>query len=688
MFYKQGYKKTVFPHRFSKMFYDFWWSKTALWNSLLARLRIEKDCLILITGDTGCQPAGNKVLMSNGGWKNIEEIKVGDEVISPQKDGSNKFCKVKWINEWECPETYDIIQNNKSNEKLYSCSNNHEIPFYNQFHKRGTHKGKRYYIKSWWDFKEYEAEKMNKMYDEAFSHQHIGFSSFEIKEFKIKEDCEIEPYTLGVILGDGHYCKQLSITTEDKEIIEEIKKFYPVMSMRNKKNTLAKDYAFSLKSELAELLTKYGLHYKRSGDKFIPKEALLSDSRYRKRLLAGLINTDGYYSNGGYEYTSKSKSLIENIRDLVYSLGGRCGKIRKVKKTIKSRNFIGEYYSISFYLGNIKLPLLLDRKKRNVNRIYLEPNRIAINIRKSTKKRVYGFELDSDSHWYITDNWMITKNSGKSHFTGNICLKHAMKEPNFILNDGTTMFNPKENFIIDPDEFAYKMITKEGQVLWGDEFRRGANRREWYSPINRAIINRKNQNRKLFNIYFLCMPFEKEFDPSLGAHLSLWIWIRRGVGEIYCKRSGVKGGTGLNIQNILDREAKYLRENPKKTIVNPTIHPEYVGRIAFAKLTAKLERQYKELVKEKRATGDLTDDEKKKYGITIERKPENIVIDAIQKIAEGKVKDKKTLWLELEQTKMPDDKKLKMLNFYLKLEGYDTFNKLFDKKKLESEDIW
>jgi energy-coupling factor transporter ATP-binding protein EcfA2 len=278
--------------------------------------------------------------------------------------------------------------------------------------------------------------------------------------------------------------------------------------------------------------------------------------------------------------------------------------------------------------------------------------------------------------------------SGKSHFTGTMCFKHGMKEPNFIANDGTMMFNPKENFIIDPEEFAYKMITKEGQVLWGDEFRRGSNRRSWYSPINKAIVDRKNTNRKLFNIYFLCLPFEKEFDPSLGAHLTTWIWIRRGVGEIYCKISGIKGGTGLNIQAILDREEKYLKENPRKTIVNPTIHPEYVGRIAFAKLTAGLERQYKELVKEKRATGDLSDEEKKKYGIEIEKSPKIIVNEAIDKIKSGEIKDKRTLWNYLETIKDTDDKKLKLLNFYLKLEGWDTFNKLFDKKKLQVKDVW
>lgn len=278
--------------------------------------------------------------------------------------------------------------------------------------------------------------------------------------------------------------------------------------------------------------------------------------------------------------------------------------------------------------------------------------------------------------------------AGKSHFVGNFCLKHAIKEPNFIKNNGKTMFNPKENFIIDPEEFAYKMILKEGEVLWGDEFRRGSNRRNWYSPINKAIVDRKNVNRKLFNIYFLCLPYEKEFDPSLASHLTMWIWIRRGVGEIYVKQSGLKGGTGLNILKILDREDKWMKENTKKTIVNPTIHPEYIGRIAFSKLTAKLRRKYDKLVQEKKATGDLTDEEKRKYGIKVVKKPKQIILEAIEKIKKGEIQDKKKLWDEVSVIKETDDKILKRLNFYLKLEGWGTFDKLFGKSKLETKDIW
>ena len=277
--------------------------------------------------------------------------------------------------------------------------------------------------------------------------------------------------------------------------------------------------------------------------------------------------------------------------------------------------------------------------------------------------------------------------SGKSHFTGNMCFKFGEREDNFIVNDGSKMFIPEENFIIDPEEFAVKMITKEGQILWGDEFRRGANRRDWYSTINKAILDRKNNNRKLFNIYLLCMPYEAEFDPRLASHLHMWIWIRRGVGEIYVKRSGVKGGKGLNIKEILEREEKYFKENPRKTFCPPIVHPEYCGRIAFAKLTAGLKRRYDELVRIKKATGELSDEEKLKYGIEIVKEPKEYVNEAIDKIKSGEFKNKRDVWNYLEAVEETDDKKVKMLNFYLKLEGYPTFTKLFDKTKLKQIEV-
>lgn len=275
--------------------------------------------------------------------------------------------------------------------------------------------------------------------------------------------------------------------------------------------------------------------------------------------------------------------------------------------------------------------------------------------------------------------------SGKSMLTGNVCLKYFSKEDNFITGKGK-MFE-KDNFIIDPEEFGVKMITKSGNVLWADEGRRMANRRQWFSKINNIIISRKNQNRKLFNIYFVLMPFEKEFDPSLASHLTLWLWVRRGVAEVYCANNEKKGGQGLDILKILDREEKWLKENPKATFVLPTIHPEFIGRIFFKDLTPGYKREYNALVEEKKATGELSEEEKLKFGIIEELSPEAVINKSIDDVKNEVLKSRRELWNYLKKnTNFPDDKLLKQLNFYLRLEGFPTFNKLFSKKKKEDLD--
>jgi hypothetical protein len=188
------------------------------------------------------------------------------------------------------------------------------------------------------------------------------------------------------------------------------------MNVYQKKDNNCKDYSFSINSKFAKLLKKYNLCNKKSGFKFIPKEALLSDLEYRKKLLAGLIDSDGYLSKScSYSISTKSKQMAEDILNLIYSLGGR-GEIYNCKKSIKKLNFIGEYYKVSFFILGLNLPLKTKRRMKKENSCYLSSNRIAIKVIPNPKKcYVYGFTLDSPSHQYITNNWMVTLNSGKSY---------------------------------------------------------------------------------------------------------------------------------------------------------------------------------------------------------------------------------------------------------------------------------
>ena len=451
----------------------------------------DRDFVMVLDGEEGCSPKGTKTLMADGSWKNIEDIKIGDVILSPQEDGTNIFSPIIKLFKFKAKNIYDVYELNRQKKKLYSCSNNHSIPVNIRINPRVN--GERKKEDSYWTIKTYTAE-------EFYNHRN-GFSSnttsptmFMIKEFMNKKNCEIEPYSLGVWLGDGHFssgvkykdresnicirreCKRrlnngkviliregivnrplkkqlkythrnVGITTENFEIIEEVSKFYPIMWVYEKKNNKSKTYHFSLNGEFCKVLMKYNLEGKGSGEKFIPKEALTSDAEYRKKLLAGMIDTDGYLSKGGsYSITTKSEQLARDIEFLIFSLGGRAA-IRKIKKGIKKIGFVGEYYNVSFYIGNLKLPIKIKRKIRTNNIFYLRANRKSITLKKKKGDIVYGFTVDSPSHLYITDNYMVTKNSGKSVLAMQLA---SYLDPNFNLDQ--VVFNSDQflKLIKDP----------------------------------------------------------------------------------------------------------------------------------------------------------------------------------------------------------------------------------------------
>lgn len=548
---------------------------------LHSRLVVQnKNVLSAELGPTGCQPKGSKVLMADGSWKNIEDIKIGDLVLSPQKDGSHVYSKVKNLTSWFCSDNYDVLYKNKKGKKLYSCSYNHLIPVHNKVNERITLNGKRVSKKRYWRFKNYSAEDFSKMSSEMKSHQNISFTSFKIDKYKGIKNCKIEPYTLGVHLGDGMFrsvttvkknknydeqersdkklfhtskVRAISITSNDYEILEEVSKHYPIINISHKKGTNAKSYSFSLNGKLSEELSELGLEGKNSGNKFIPKEALLSDSEYRIKLLAGLIDTDGYYKRGGYSFTLKSKQLIKDIRDLVYSLGGRCGMIHKYKGRIKSIGFEGEYYHLSFYLKDLNIPLKLNRKKKEISSIYLDSNRTGINCIKNNKKnKVYGFELDSDSQWYITDNWMVTHNSGKSYRDlrkAELWYKYHFKED-----------FPVENICFGVPAIMKRLSDgnlRKAEIIIGEEAGVNLGSRSWQSNVSK-MFNYVLQSFRSMNIgVFFNLPYLSMLD-SQARHLL----------HYYAESAGVDQQTGINkckpfFVQVAQSSGKIYRHYPK-----------------------------------------------------------------------------------------------------------------------------
>jgi len=526
------------------------------------------DCVGIVSGHGKVRigkscPKGTKVLMANGEWKNIEDVKEGDLVISPDvKTGKHSTAKVIKTHS-RLSEVYDVCNKN-TNEVLYSCADNHDIPVeYIETIRVPGHRGKgekrqftfkRIYTKM--EAKDIASKSLSWLRNNSL----VTYQGFLINQFDNITNATIEPYSLGVYLGDGSISggNSMKITCSSEEVMFEVSKHYPIMSIGKERSYKCKGYNFSINSGFFKELIKYKLEDKKAGTKFIPEECKKSDSNYRLRLLAGLIDTDGYINKQGIiTYTTKSLALAKDIQEICRSLGGNTN-IKQITKTIKKINFSGTYYNVQINLGvlNNSIPLKRPFKIERVKKNEQERNKIGIVVKKGKSQMVYGFELDSESHLYITDNFCVTHNSTiaqqVAYFLAWLIAGGKMQQNQitgkwFVSKkpDKKVNFNLEENIVFSPEGLmkkAAELYKKYGnnQIIIYDEGRAGLDSASAMQAINRAMQDFFQECGMYGHVILVVLPNFFKLHEDYAVNRSLFLIdayadraLRRGFFNFY-----------------------------------------------------------------------------------------------------------------------------------------------------------
>lgn len=263
---------------------------------------------------------------------------------------------------------------------------------------------------------------------------------------------------------------------------------------------------------------------------------------------------------------------------------------------------------------------------------------------------------------------------GKSTMVGKACFQYFQ----FIENPkipGEMMWNDN-NYIVDPEKFAARMVKDKGNVLWLDEGIDSLARRNWHSKINNLIVNRKNKNRKNGLVSFILIPYEKEVDKNFIKHINMWIWVyKRGQAQIFIASNHRKGGESLSVEKIIEREDKWWKENPNANFCPPSIHPEFIGFLRFNAFTSDEDKRYNSLVEKNSSTGKLSEEEEELINEEPQVDRETFIPKILDEVQEGKITSKKELWDKLKElTGFSDTELIRGLNRHLKIRGLTNFN--------------
>ena len=235
------------------------------------------------------------------------------------------------------------------------------------------------------------------------------------------KDTLVDPYTFGLLLGDGCF-RHLScyFTQEDKDLEKE-RPYIPY-------NIVKWNSKYSYRIDIPNwrnILKKYGLENKKSEDKFIPDEYKYNSKEVRLNILKGLFDSDGTVHGGVPVINTTSKQLKEDITEIARSLGyevyilNRKGsyKVNGLKKDCLN------YFSISVYAEAeiFNLP----RKKAKVH--YISPNSLSrkrgsiiTGISFAGYSMCKCLTVDAEDECYLIGDFVTTHNCAKSYSLASI----------------------------------------------------------------------------------------------------------------------------------------------------------------------------------------------------------------------------------------------------------------------------
>ena len=223
----------------------------------------------------------------------------------------------------------------------------------------------------------------------------------------------LSPYALGVFIGDGCLTAGAVYSKPDVELAQ-IMQAEIGGAASVKKYTNSDTWSVTTKkgqpNPVLDALRSVGLLGKKSCERFIPKDFLLASVVDRVALLQGLADTDGHVQPGKntVEYCTTSEKLKDDFVFLVQSLGGRCAWRKKKTNCLDA-------YVVHFGLPANVLPFRLARKANNFKpRTKYLPTRGFESVELIGKKEVQCIEVEADHHTYVTDDFIVTHNCGKS----------------------------------------------------------------------------------------------------------------------------------------------------------------------------------------------------------------------------------------------------------------------------------
>lgn len=286
---------------------------------------------------------------------------------------------------------------------------------------------------------------------DTFRHIHKGWRTGV--EFEVNEPLRVDPYLLGIILGDGTINGAVSVTTADDEVVQMLQHqanhWGLSLTACEKGDNAASTYYLSTGrtggnvNPLMMELRAMGFSRQegnKSCEKFIPHDYKTASRHDRLELLAGILDSDGHYDGKGLYLTLKNERLFDDVLFVVRSLGFAAYK-RRVSKRCHNNGVVGTYFSMCISGALETIPVRLPRRKANPRVQKKDPLVTGLSVEPVGEGDYFGFELDGD-HLFMLGDFTVTHNTR----VAKLCVARINRPTLFLTTRGVLMYQMATSF--------------------------------------------------------------------------------------------------------------------------------------------------------------------------------------------------------------------------------------------------
>lgn len=399
---------------------------TAIRSSLLAG-KWSQVCVL----PTGCHAAGQGILMGDGSIQMVEDVLPGDVLAAPDGDkrtvlrlarGVGQMVRIvpvkgdPWVVNLDHILTLERTRERTGNRSGYPSTEGGQIVDVS--------------VRDWLTWSKYK--------------RHVFKLARRPANFQ-EQPVELDPYILGLLLGDGWLSKNetMGYATEDPETLAEISRFANVNGLRLQQSPHPRTATYTFRSlvkwersPLTAVMRRLGLLPIRSENRFVPAQYKRNSEQVRLGVLAGLIDSDGSQSRAGFDFSSISSCLAADVAFLARSLG-LAAYITK-RQTKSQRGTSCDSFRVSISGDCSIVPCRIPRKKAPPRRNIKDVLRTGFTVEHAGVDSYYGFELDGDGR-YMLDDFTVTHNSGKTHLFAHLPI---------VLEDWLAQFRQRRMLIL------------------------------------------------------------------------------------------------------------------------------------------------------------------------------------------------------------------------------------------------